>query len=86
AIYSNETNNLEQAQAEKYASLVKQTGIEPGHSVLEIGCGWGGFAEHVAKTVGAHVKALTISREQYDYARERIFKAGLNEKVDVVFQ
>jgi cyclopropane-fatty-acyl-phospholipid synthase len=86
AIYSNETNNLEQAQAEKYASLVRQTGIEPGHTVLEIGCGWGGFAEHVAKTVGAHVRALTISREQYDYARERIFRAGLNEKVDVVFQ
>ncbi|MEP3047366.1 MAG: cyclopropane-fatty-acyl-phospholipid synthase family protein [Roseibium sp.] len=86
AIYSNETNNLEQAQAEKYASLVRQTGIEPGHSVLEIGCGWGGFAEHVAKNVGANVRALTISQEQYDYARERIFKAGLNEKVDVVFQ
>jgi len=86
AIYSNETNNLEQAQAEKYASLVRHTGIEPDHKVLEIGCGWGGFAEHVAKTVGAHVRALTISREQFDYARERIFKAGLAEKVDVVFQ
>lgn len=86
AIYSNETNNLEQAQAEKYASLVRQTGIGPDHRVLEIGCGWGGFAEHVAKTVGAHVRALTISREQYDYARERIFKAGLTEKVEVVFQ
>ncbi|WP_298816369.1 cyclopropane-fatty-acyl-phospholipid synthase family protein [uncultured Roseibium sp.] len=86
AIYSNETNNLEQAQAEKYASLVRQTGIRPEHQVLEIGCGWGGFAEHVAKTVGAHVKALTISQEQFDYARERIYKAGLNEKVDVVFQ
>ncbi|WP_422023506.1 class I SAM-dependent methyltransferase [Roseibium sp.] len=86
AIFSNETNSLEQAQAEKYASLVRQTGIEPGHSVLEIGCGWGGFAEHVAKTVGANVRGLTISREQYDYARERIFKAGLNEKVEIVFQ
>lgn len=86
AIYSNETNNLEQAQAEKYASLVRQTGIGPDHTVLEIGCGWGGFAEHVAKTVGAHVRALTISREQFDYAKERIFNAGLNEKVDVVFQ
>jgi len=86
AIYSNETNNLEQAQAEKYASLVRQTGIGPDHKVLEIGCGWGGFAEHVAKTVGAHVRALTISREQFEYARERIFKAGLTEKVDVVFQ
>lgn len=86
AIYSNETNNLEQAQKEKYASLVRQTGIEPDHTVLEIGCGWGGFAEHVAKTVGAHVRALTISREQFEYASERIQKAGLNEKVDVVFQ
>lgn len=86
AIYSNETNNLEQAQAEKYASLVRQTGIGPDHTVLEIGCGWGGFAEHVAKTVGAQVRALTISQEQFDYARERIFKAGLSEKVDVVFQ
>ncbi|MES0882231.1 cyclopropane-fatty-acyl-phospholipid synthase family protein [Roseibium sp. SCP14] len=86
AIYSGEASNLEQAQAEKYASLVRQTGIEENHTVLEIGCGWGGFAEHVAKTVGAHVRALTISKEQFDYARERIFKAGLTEKVDVVFQ
>ena len=86
AIYTNETNNLEQAQNEKYASLVRQTGIHPEHSVLEIGCGWGGFAEYVGKMVGAHVKALTISREQFDYAKERIFKAGLNEKVDIVFQ
>ncbi len=86
AIFSNETNSLEQAQAAKYTSLIEQTGIEPGHCVLEIGCGWGGFAEHVAKTVGANVRALTISREQYDYARERIFRAGLNDKVDVVFQ
>jgi cyclopropane-fatty-acyl-phospholipid synthase len=86
AIYSNETNNLEQAQAEKYASLVRQTGIEPEHKVLEIGCGWGGFAEYVAKSVGANVRALTISQEQFDYARERIYKAGLNDKVEVVFQ
>ncbi|MEM9635638.1 MAG: cyclopropane-fatty-acyl-phospholipid synthase family protein [Pseudomonadota bacterium] len=86
AIYSSEASDLEQAQAEKYSSLVRQTGIEQNHTVLEIGCGWGGFAEHVAKTVGAHVRALTISQEQFDYARERIFKAGLTEKVDVVFQ
>lgn len=86
AIYSNETNSLEQAQAAKYDALVRHTGIEPGHTVLEIGCGWGGFAEHVAKTVGANVRALTISREQYDYACQRIQKAGLHDKVDIVFQ
>ncbi|MEP0235376.1 cyclopropane-fatty-acyl-phospholipid synthase family protein [Roseibium sp.] len=86
AIFDERTNDLEAAQKLKYASLVRETDIQPGHEVLEIGCGWGGFAEFVGKEVGADVKALTISREQYDYARERIFKAGLNEKVSVVFQ
>ncbi|MBD8875694.1 SAM-dependent methyltransferase [Roseibium polysiphoniae] len=86
AIFDERTNDLEAAQQLKYASLVRETDIRPGHDVLEIGCGWGGFAEFVGKEVGANVKALTISREQYDYARERIFKAGLNEKVNVVFQ
>ncbi|WP_289034002.1 cyclopropane-fatty-acyl-phospholipid synthase family protein [uncultured Roseibium sp.] len=86
AIFDERTNDLEAAQQLKYASLVRETDIRSGHDVLEIGCGWGGFAEFVGKEVGANVKALTISREQYDYARERIFKAGLNEKVNVVFQ
>ncbi len=86
AIFDAGTQDLEAAQRLKYASLVRETDIQPGHEVLEIGCGWGGFAEFVGKEVGAKVKALTISREQYNYARERIFNAGLNEKVDVVFQ
>ncbi|NVK34588.1 MAG: class I SAM-dependent methyltransferase [Rhodobacteraceae bacterium] len=86
AIFDHTTPDLETAQKLKYASLVRETDIQPGHEVLEIGCGWGGFAEFVGREVGAKVKALTISQEQYDYARERIFNAGLNEKVDVVFQ
>ncbi|WP_417668876.1 class I SAM-dependent methyltransferase [Roseibium sp.] len=86
ALFDDKTNDLEAAQRLKYSALVRETDIQSGHEVLEIGCGWGGFAEFVGKEVGAKVKALTISREQYDYARERIFKAGLAEKVDVVFQ
>ncbi|MTH96682.1 cyclopropane-fatty-acyl-phospholipid synthase family protein [Roseibium sp. RKSG952] len=86
ALFDDKTKDLESAQALKYASLVRETGIGPDDHVLEIGCGWGGFAEFVGKDVGAKVKALTISREQYDFARERIFKAGLNEKVDICFQ
>jgi len=86
ALYEDGTQSLESAQNAKYASLVKGADIQPDHTVLEIGCGWGGFAEFVGKEVGAKVKALTISQEQYDFARERIFKAGLNEKVDVCFQ
>lgn len=86
ALFDETTNNLEQAQRLKYASLAREADIQPGHTVLEIGCGWGGFAEFAARDIGAQVKALTISREQYDYARKRIFEAGLNEKVDVQFQ
>lgn len=86
AIYDPSVNDLEGAQRLKYASLAQETDIQPDHEVLEIGCGWGGFAEFVGKEIGARVKALTISREQFDYAKERIFKAGLSEKVDVVFQ
>ena len=54
--------------------------------MLEIGCGWGGFAEFAAREVGCRVTGLTISREQLDYARERIHKAGLSEKVELKFQ
>ena len=86
ALYQDGAQSLEAAQFAKYATLVKDTDIRPDHTVLEIGCGWGGFAEFVGKEVGAKVKALTISREQYDFACQRIFNAGLNEKIDICFQ
>jgi len=74
---------LETAQREKYASLARLMDLSAGQSVLEIGCGWGGFAEFAAKEVGAHVTAVTISQEQYDFARRRIFNAGLSDRVDI---
>ena len=86
AIYKDGQMSLQDAQNEKYANLVRQTGISADDHVLEIGCGWGGFAEFAAREVGCSIKALTISREQFDFAQERIFKAGLNDKVDIVFQ
>ena len=54
--------------------------------MLEIGCGWGGFAEYAAKIYGAHVVGLTISREQHDFARRRVFEAGLADKVEIRLQ
>ena len=51
--------------------------------MLEIGCGWGGFAEFAAKEVGAKVTGITISRAQYDFARKRLFDQGLAEKADI---
>jgi len=86
AIFKDGQMNLMDAQNEKYANLIKQTGIGADDHVLEIGCGWGGFAEFAAREVGCKVKGLTISQEQFDFAQERIFKAGLNDKVDIVFQ
>ena len=74
---------LEQAQSAKYTALARMMEIRAGESVLEIGCGWGGFAEFAAKTVGARVTGITISQEQYDYARERMARQGLNEQVEI---
>jgi cyclopropane-fatty-acyl-phospholipid synthase len=76
-------NDLKASQERKNAALVKALGIEPGHHVLEIGCGWGGFAEYVAGHVGARVTGLTISQAQLDFAQARIARAGLSDKVDL---
>ena len=86
AIYEDGANSLETAQNDKYRSLARRTGVTADSHVLEIGCGWGGFAEFVAREIGAKVTGLTISQEQLKFARERMFKAGLNEKVELKFQ
>ncbi|MEL6647924.1 MAG: cyclopropane-fatty-acyl-phospholipid synthase family protein [Pseudomonadota bacterium] len=78
--------SLEAAQRAKYASMVDEMGVKPGDHVLEIGCGWGGFAEFAAKERGLRVTGLTISQEQYTYAQERIEKAGLSHLVDFKLQ
>lgn len=83
ALYSTGANSLETAQEAKYKALAEAAGIGAGDHVLEIGCGWGGFAEFAAGKLGAKVTGLTISQEQFDFASARIQKAGLNERVDL---
>ena len=61
-------------------------GIKPADHVLEIGCGWGGFAEYAASEIGCKVTGLTISHQQLEFASERIFKAGLADRVTIKFQ
>ena len=78
--------SLEAAQTAKYASLVDEMGAAPGDHVLEIGCGWGGFAEYAARERGLRVTGLTISRAQHDYAQQRIQAAGLGERVQIKLQ
>jgi cyclopropane-fatty-acyl-phospholipid synthase len=74
---------LSAAQQHKYATLAKQMGLGPDQHVLEIGCGWGGFAEFAARDVGARVTGITISREQHDFAKKRLFEQGLADKADI---
>lgn len=68
------------------ATSASQKPVSPAVKLLEIGCGWGGFAEFAAKTFGARVVGLTISTEQRDFARKRIHEAGLAEKVEIRLQ
>ena len=86
ALYANGAKDLEDAQRAKYQALAQAAQIGPGDHVLEIGCGWGGFAEYAASEIGCRVTGLTISREQLDFARARMQSKGLSEKVDIKFQ
>ena len=79
-------DDLAAGQQRKYETLARDLGISSQDHVLEIGCGWGGFAEYAAKTIGCRLTGLTISQEQFDYAQKRMFEQGLNEKVTLKFQ
>ncbi|MDH4984853.1 cyclopropane-fatty-acyl-phospholipid synthase [Aminobacter anthyllidis] len=85
-LYATGANDLAGAQTEKYRALARDTGIGPNDHVLEIGCGWGGFAEFAAREIGCKVTGLTISREQFDFAQKRIHNAGLSDKVELKLQ
>ena len=86
ALFTTSQESLENAQVAKYASMIDQMGVKPGDHVLEIGCGWGGFAEYAAKERGLKVTGLTISKEQLEFARKRINNNGLGDKVNLKLQ
>ena len=86
ALFRSQRESLAEAQRNKYAAICDRLVPAPGHRVLEIGCGWGGFAEYAVRERGLRVTALTISREQHEYARRRLFEAGLADRADVVLR
>lgn len=86
ALFRSGQESLETAQEAKYASMVDRMGVLPGDHVLEIGCGWGGFAEYAAGKRGLRVTCLTISQAQYDFAVARIDRAGLADRVTIKLQ
>ncbi len=83
ARFDAKVGDLESAQLAKYRALAEQLELKAGDHVLEIGCGWGGFAEFAAREYGARVTGITISDEQFDYARARMERAGLSDLVEI---
>jgi len=86
ALFETGQESTEAAQRAKYAALADKICAKPGDHLLEIGCGWGGFAEYVAKERGCRVTGLTISQEQHDYAVARMERQGLSDLVEIRLQ
>ncbi|HTY59423.1 MAG TPA: cyclopropane-fatty-acyl-phospholipid synthase family protein [Bacteroidota bacterium] len=86
AYFSRPQLTLQEAQTEKYDRLCRQLRLQATDRVLEIGSGWGGFAIHAATNYGCHVTTMTISAEQFQYARERIRREGLQDRIDIRLQ
>ena len=76
-------NDLEKAQINKYKKLSNLVKPKSGDKMLEIGCGWGGFAEYIGKNYDVKLDCITISKKQYEYSKERIHNEGLNEKINI---
>jgi len=82
-IFDSTNETLEEAQINKYNKLINLIQPKPGSSMLEIGCGWGGFAEQLAKNYDVKLDCITISKKQYEFTKKKINKLGLNHKVNV---
>jgi cyclopropane-fatty-acyl-phospholipid synthase len=82
-IFNTSSETLEKAQINKYNKLINMVKPKNGDKILEIGCGWGGFAEHIAKNYDIKLDCITISKKQFLFTKERIKKADLNNKVNV---
>src|SRR6056300_1716771 len=83
AIFDEQNKDLTEAQNNKYQKLINLIQPNNGDKSLEIGCGWGGFAEYLGKNYDVKLDCITISKKQFEYAKERIHNCGLNEKVNI---
>ena len=82
-IFNETIKDLSEAQNNKYQKMIDLIRPSNGDRVLEIGCGWGGFAEYLGKKYDVKLDCITISKKQFEYAKKRIHKCGLNEKVNI---
>jgi cyclopropane-fatty-acyl-phospholipid synthase len=86
AYFKSPSDDLDTAQENKLEHICRKIRLQPGDWLLDIGCGWGGLAVYAAEKYDANVIGITLSQEQYRLAKERISKAGLQEKIDIRLQ
>ncbi len=82
-IFDEKTKDLFDAQNNKYQKMIDLIKPNNGDKILEIGCGWGGFAEYLGKKYDVKMDCITLSKKQFEYAKKRIYDCGLNEKVNI---
>ncbi|MET0556259.1 MAG: cyclopropane-fatty-acyl-phospholipid synthase family protein [Vicinamibacteria bacterium] len=86
ALFAHEGQPLAQAQRDKFRGLAEKVRLGPRDHLLEIGCGWGGFAVFAAQQYGCRVTGITISEQQYRLARQRVRDEGLEDRVEIRLQ
>jgi cyclopropane-fatty-acyl-phospholipid synthase len=85
-IFERDESTLEQASLAKFDAVCRKLALRPGERVVEIGTGWGGLAIHAAANYGCHVTTTTISREQHDFAKEKIARLGLGDRITLLLE
>ncbi|UCZ56021.1 cyclopropane-fatty-acyl-phospholipid synthase family protein [Desulfurispirillum indicum] len=86
AYFRTPQDSLEAAQQQKYELICRKLRLQPGETLLDIGCGWGGMMVYAARHYQAHVRGITLSEQQYAYTRERIRREGLGNQLEVRLQ
>lgn len=86
AVFNDEKSSLEEAQVAKIDLICRKLGLKPGMKLLDVGCGWGTLVLHAAKEYGVKAVGVTLSKNQVNYARQRVAQAGLEERVDIRLQ
>jgi cyclopropane-fatty-acyl-phospholipid synthase len=85
-VFERDDATLHEAQIAKFERICRKLRLSPADHLLEIGTGWGGFAMHAAERYGCRVTTTTISREQHDWAREKIAAAGLGDRITLLLE
>ncbi len=81
--FTGRENSLDQAQHDKLEMICRKLRLQPGERMLDIGCGWGGLICHAAQHHGANAHGVTLSQKQFDFAREKIERLGLKDRVTI---